>query len=120
MNGFLILIPILVFKKKNAQLDIALLGFPFFEGLWASPKKSAQSNLNPKTFFREHFFFWVLEWKLGGNLSRSTFSLSLCVFLLVGLFLGMLLGRCCCGGGDGGGDPPPPPLPPAVGSCAPA
>jgi hypothetical protein len=64
MNGFLILIPILVFKKKNAQLDIALLGFPFFEGLWASPKKSAQSNLNPKTFFREHFFLgsWSGSW----------------------------------------------------------
>ncbi len=49
--------------------------------------------------------------------SEHVFIVYVCVFLLVDLFLGRLLGRCCCGGGDGGGDPPPP-SPPAAGSCA--
>jgi hypothetical protein len=38
------------------KLDIILLGFPLFEGLWATPKKSAQSNLNPKPFVESTFF----------------------------------------------------------------
>jgi hypothetical protein len=40
-----VLILILIFKKKNAQLDIALLGFPFFEGLWASPPKKVLNRI---------------------------------------------------------------------------
>ncbi len=87
------------------------------------PQKNAQSNLNPKLFLESFFSgtFFVLKWKLGGDLELEhvfLVAVYVCVFLLVGLFLGMLLGRCCCGGGDGGGDPPPP-SPPAAGSCAP-